>query len=940
VERPSLSTTARPATDNRPRTTATASEDTLTPPDRRTSDVREVKLPASTSQTPPAAARRSSTVVKSGLSSLAIVELSKSSGEALSGRAEHSSGPARVVKRSEPQSQWSQQAAPALTPDAAITDISASTRVVVTHGQGHEEALLGANILLPESNARTCSVLHHRGRTPICGLLHRKDFEVKRICRKLRVDQKVVFVVSWKSTWVPAKLIVKGNDSEYPYVDADGTRWYIRESHSFRQRGGIDEVKVRWMTTKEPVEMLSNAQEAINIFEAEQVAGADEAAQVRQRRVLTFSESHFPRGIVLPQSEEDYAASQRWLSSRWPEIRPHWTLDLYPAFYTINMELDCQVGSKRHGGKSYRWLMKLPQLRKLQWDEEFLKSGASLTCNRRNRASLFIQVTGAQVARKCTRCSHHNLTPFAECVRTAPDQQLWLNGACADCGTQRNVGCDYHGAFADRLGASSNRACNRDKESVDQSLTLPSATRSRTDLHSNSTVLRRNSIAHTAWDRDNDSSDTSDDDSDDDDDDDDEDGVEDGDKVFGGGREAVTEAGTSGSRVFPPFPPKIQVSDFVFDGVSAATGSAGDSAPGSSQKFGGLSLSSPIPSERRGKLPSITNIRERLSRNYRGNGPASHALAQCARERQNGKDDRFHRNIDVDEAPQIQPRSSAGQQSSGDNYTPQPIEQDLLELSSKYDHLESLKHRLTKNAVSASTKTVLDQEQGHAHTAVNQTAHHKSVQINPMVHFSPGPASPARKKRPASMPPLHRRRPFQRQVFMSSGNPASPTDGLTNAPPAAPPTFITPVRAEPTLTRSPKTFLQIRALANIDPNDVHTGCQKGLPCRDYKDQAPTPRDPHAKVYRGTLLEGRKFSLEEAEYIVSRANCFWARKFTVLWARWCEEKGGIENEPRSQVEWFVTSYPELLHAAAKKYCPRRPKGANVLMVPEDVVILDA
>lgn len=83
------------------------------------------------------------------------------------------------------------------------------------------------------------------------------------------------------------------------------------------------------MHTKEPVEMLSNAQRAIDIFEADlKLVGVDEVAQVRQRKVLDIAESQFPRGSVLPQSEEDYAASQRWVSSLWPEIRPHRTLDL------------------------------------------------------------------------------------------------------------------------------------------------------------------------------------------------------------------------------------------------------------------------------------------------------------------------------------------------------------------------------------------------------------------------------------------------------------------------------------------------------------------------------------------------------------------------------------------------------------------------------------
>lgn len=114
---------------------------------------------------------------------------------------------------------------------------------------------------------------------------------------------------------MPVKLIVEGNDVQYSHVDADGTRLYIEETSSRRERNGIEEVKVGLMDTKEPVEMLSNAQHATEIFEADlELADADEIAQVRRRRVLTIPESQFPHGSVLAQSEEDYDEAHRWFS--------------------------------------------------------------------------------------------------------------------------------------------------------------------------------------------------------------------------------------------------------------------------------------------------------------------------------------------------------------------------------------------------------------------------------------------------------------------------------------------------------------------------------------------------------------------------------------------------------------------------------------------------
>lgn len=173
---------------------------------------------------------------------------------------------------------------------------------------------------------------------------------------------------------------------------------------------------------------------------------------------------------------------------------------------------------------------------------------------------------------------------------------------------------------------------------------------------------------------------------------------------------------------------------------------------------------------------------------------------------------------------------------------------------------------------------------------------------------------------------------------MKPGNPASPTSVLPSTAPTAPHNLVGPTNTESARRISAKTFLQIRTLAKIERDDVHTGCQEGQPCRDYLHAAPVPRDPDARVYRGMLRKGRPISLEEAEHIVSQANCFWARRFTVLWTRWCEEVGGIENEERSQVEWLL-SFPESLRKAAEECCPKRPRVLHFPRRLEDVVPID-
>lgn len=179
---------------------------------------------------------------------------------------------------------------------------------------------------------------------------------------------------------------------------------------------------------------------------------------------------------------------------------------------------------------------------------------------------------------------------------------------------------------------------------------------------------------------------------------------------------------------------------------------------------------------------------------------------------------------------------------------------------------------------------------------------------------------------------------------MKPDNPATPTSVLPSTATTAPPKLIAPEHIARTHSTLVKTFLQIRTLAKIDRDAVHIGCKANQPCRNYRGPAPVPSDSQALVYRDTLIDDRQVSLEEAEYIVSRADCFWAREFTVLWAMWCDDKGGIENEERTQVQWLL-SYPGLLRNAAEECCPirprrrKRPKVPQFAKDPKDIIAID-
>lgn len=174
------------------------------------------------------------------------------------------------------------------------------------------------------------------------------------------------------------------------------------------------------------------------------------------------------------------------------------------------------------------------------------------------------------------------------------------------------------------------------------------------------------------------------------------------------------------------------------------------------------------------------------------------------------------------------------------------------------------------------------------------------------------------------MPPLHFRRPSQRPAFTTIEHSTSPASALPSKSPAAVLTSATAGRSNV----PDKTFLQLRTTEILEQGSTHPGCEVGHPCRNYAGRAPMPRDPRVLLYDNTLCKGRQASLDETEYILSRANCFWARRFSVIWTLWCEDKGGIENEERSQVE-FLQSYPKQLREAANDCCPKGLRSAKSL-----------
>jgi hypothetical protein len=410
--------------------------------------------------------------------------------------------------------------------------------------------------------------------------------------------------------------------------------------------------------------------------------------------------------------------------------------------------------------------------------------------------------------------------------------------------------------------------------------------------------------------------DDSDDESDDDDEDDSEDDHED------------HQNEVAGSPLRPRVPVNLASKESASRSALAAVTSAVDTFSPSYRSLDGSSASSPSRPDRRGKLPSVTKIRERLAQSVTTRSALFNVQAASKDPLSNGTvSDGFNPAIEGTGALRSRQElpTSATQDSrhSADEFEPQPIELDLLELSFKYDHLMTVNSRTPTNALphSARNMSTLDPEKSKTNSKHPNTPM-PGLALNATSGANSALARLASRKRAASLPPLTER-PSRRPACITPVSLAgNTTNKLPSSSASAISTAIAPLEDPPLSETTPKTFLAIRTTTALNRGMVHSGCRAGRPCRDYKFGRPIPHNSRISVCDDTLTKGRHETPEEVEYILSQANCYWARKFTVIWNTWCEYKGGIEHERRSQVEWLLSpEFRDELRGAASDCCPK-------------------
>jgi hypothetical protein len=256
-----------------------------------------------------------------------------------------------------------------------------------------------------------------------------------------------------------------------------------------------------------------------------------------------------------------------------------------------------------------------------------------------------------------------------------------------------------------------------------------------------------------------------------------------------------------------------------------------------------------------------------------------------------------------------------------DGFPPEPIEGDTMELLWKHvTPLMSIEDRHPRIGVRLGRANRVPPALAPT-SEVNASAHgpeegrsgdERSMYVQPATADDVGRSSATtrRKRRADSLAPRSKRLSLGLCGQSSSGFSSASSSESSTSP-------------EEHLAHStpPRTFMSIRSLDRMEPKSTHNHCVVGRPCNDHESgRRPVPRNPRAKVYHNSFGSTSPVTVDQAEYILSQCNCYWAWTFTRIWNAWCAGTLSADAQKLSQVEVLLL-FPDRLRDAARDCCPR-------------------
>lgn len=769
-----------------------------------------------------------------------------------------------------------------------------------TSGPSNEQR--GADDLLPSTAASapqlTCTSKH---------------FRIRNIIGRDSIDGDTYYVVAWKSSWVPSGLIKTSEDGQERYIEIDGKDWHIAGSIKTKVKKNIPKDLVRWVdNTMEPIKRLRRALPAIREFE--QKPRLD-------RRVVSFDESLVDQSKILPQSDEVFREAQVHLAKKWPWIEPRNDIDLTPALRQIFQEQFPRRDDETASRKTHQRLIDQPQLRRLCWNEEYLLAGRYYECTLPKRNALLLQVVAQGVDDGCCERCVSDIAPFKECARDTTEDNPWLNGACANCGTaEANSTCCHHlvGTAHLERGRSKGLTSERLREFINPMRSIDLLERLEYEQDDCSDTYSGDSYAESDtssfWEPEGSDAGRL---ASDDDDSNDQHGdstidnfwmpeTSSGDEPASPHQQPATSSDGGSGGLFAS-PAAQSISPFAVHGGSSMrerSTSQGTSA-------------SPVPdmAKARGMIAVAAGNRKLLLQDVaRGaRRPSSFDRSSVTMAAGSPASKWQH-----DHTSPISAHHVAGDDSQllgdGDIYG---------NMDSSYTQGSIRQDATTRHDVSPISNTTTESRIAAIQTVEGFDRFHPIHASNTNATASDGPHVPSReprgRKRAASQPSEHEPATYR------------PSTGSSRSSRGAAPHSECVVKDSPSGESSANVAAGSSSLeTKIERGATHEGCRANWPCR-HPDH-DTPNDgTFVTVYRDTIDGAYQMTIGEVQYILSLCTCHWASAFTKVWDGWCEELDVSVDAELTKPQYLLLYWADRLLEAAKECCPTDPKNREVIII---------
>jgi hypothetical protein len=180
------------------------------------------------------------------------------------------------------------------------------------------------------------------------------------------------------------------------------------------------------------------------------------------------------------------------------------------------------------------------------------------------------------------------------------------------------------------------------------------------------------------------------------------------------------------------------------------------------------------------------------------------------------------------------------------------------------------------------------------------------------------PLGPRGRKRAASQPSEHEPATFRSSIgsLQSSRAVLNPSEG--------------DVKDSHIEDSSANAVTGSSTVTKIERGATHEGCRANWPCR-HTDHATPDDGTLIIVYRDTIDDAYQLTINEVRYILSLCTCHWASAFTKVWDGWCEESDAPVELELTKPQYLLMYWADRLLEAARECCLTDPDNREIIII---------